>query len=973
MTDQSSTSPLSSLAQASPAAASTCSQLNTTTCPYCGVGCGVDVTSISQGESAQLVSVQGTASHPANFGRLCVKGSKLAETNGKEGRLCKPLINGKASHWDAAISTVANKFADVIQKHGPDAVAFYVSGQLLTEDYYVANKFMKGYIGSGNIDTNSRLCMSSAVAAYKRAFGADTVPCNYEDFEQSELLVLVGSNAAWTHPVLFQRIERAKKLNPNMRLVFIDPRRTASCEAGDLHIPIKPGTDVALFNGLLRYVKSNDHLDSAYISAFTEGYDDSIAACDAWTVEAVADYCDVDTVQVEQFYQLFASSDSAVSFYSMGVNQSTSGVDKANAIINCHLATGKIGRAGCGPFSITGQPNAMGGREVGGLANMLACHMDIGNAEHRSIVQNYWQSPTIVPEVGLKAVDMFDAIEQGKVKAIWVMATNPMVSMPNRHKIKAALAKCEMVVVSDCVANNDTIAMADVVLPATGWSEKNGTVTNSERRISRQRGFLPPTGEARHDWQIICDVAKKMGFTSGFNYSHPREIFDEYCGLTAEKNNGSRDLDLSGLRGLTPAQYDNLAPIQWPVNKANPDGVKRMFTDGRYFTASKKAQFIALQPKAPQQLTSAKYPHVLNSGRVRDQWHTMTRTGTSADLTSHIGHASVSMNQKDALQLGVEQGDLLALSSKVSASASESQSMSQSQVILPVKIDDGQRKGEFFAPIHWSEQNNSSANISHLFSDANDPISGQPELKHAAISATKVRYSHHGHIFISAHATQRTALIQALCAELDYWRISKIAGGEMLTFATDRITQESAENTAPVFVLKEFMQGASRAHYSWAAYQGESLQSLYALHGDTLQFAAFSDVQPVESNSQWISALLTADSVSIEQKAALLRAKPDEEFNQGRLICSCFKVGINPITQEIKSGCNSVDGLGDKLKCGTNCGSCKSELQQLINEHSEPNNALAQTSANHTTSQSTSANVSNKQHIGERIAVETIL
>lgn len=809
--------------------------------------------------------------------------------------------------------------------------------------------------------------MSSAVAAYKRAFGADTVPCNYEDLEQSELLVLVGSNAAWTHPVLFQRIERAKKINPNMRLVFIDPRRTASCEAGDLHIPIKPGTDVALFNGLLRYISSNQCLDSAYISAFTEGFDESIAACKAWTVKAVADYCDVDTAHVEQFYQLFANSDSAVSFYSMGVNQSTSGVDKANAIINCHLATGKIGRAGCGPFSITGQPNAMGGREVGGLANMLTCHMDIGNAEHRSIVQNYWQSPTIVPEVGLKAVDMFDAIEQGKVKAIWIMATNPMVSMPNRHKIKAALAKCEMVVVSDCVANNDTIAMADVVLPATGWSEKNGTVTNSERRISRQRGFLPPTGEARHDWQIICDVAKKMGFTSGFNYTHPREIFEEYCGLTAEKNNGSRDLDLSGLQGLTQAQYDNLAPIQWPVNKANPDGVKRMFTDGRYFTASKKAQFIALQPKAPQQLTSAQFPLVLNSGRVRDQWHTMTRTGTSADLTSHIGHASVSMNQKDALQLGVEQGDLLALSSKVSASES------QSQVILPVKIDDGQRTGEFFAPIHWSEQNNSSANISHLFTDANDPISGQPELKHAAISATKVRYSHYGHVFINAHAIKRNALIRGVCAELDYWRLSKIEGGEMLTFATGRIIQGNAENTAAVFVLKELLQGASNEHYSWAVYQGESQQNLYALQGDTLHFAAFSDVQPVESNSQWLSALLTADSLSIEQKSALLRAKPDEQFNQGRLICSCFKVGINPISQEIKNGCNSVDGLGVKLKCGTNCGSCKSELQQLINEHSEPNSALAQTNPNHTTSQSTSAKVSNNQHNGERIAVETII
>ncbi len=979
MTDKMPPSQLVRAVKAKPDSHGTCSQLSTTTCPYCGVGCGVDVTTEIRGAAPTLVSVQGTASHPANFGRLCVKGSKLAETNGLDGRLLKPQIKGRAVTWPEAIHTVADKFADVIKQHGPDSVAFYVSGQLLTEDYYVANKLMKGYIGSANIDTNSRLCMSSAVAGYKRAFGTDTVPCCYEDLEQTELLVLVGSNAAWTHPVLFQRIERAKKINPNMRLVFIDPRRTASCEAGDLHLAIKPGTDVALFNGLVRYLAHNNGLDSEYVSTFTEGFESTLVACEQWSLEAVAQYCDLDIFDVEQFYQLFTSCSSALSFYSMGVNQSTSGVDKTNAIINCHLASGKIGREGCGPFSITGQPNAMGGREVGGLANMLACHMDIDNVEHRTLVQNYWQSPSIPTQVGLKAVDLFDAIDQGKIKAVWIMATNPMVSMPNRHKIKAALAKCEMVVVSDCVANNDTIAMADVVLPATGWSEKNGTVTNSERRISRQRGFLPPAGEARHDWRIMCDVAIAMGFNTGFNFTDPSEIFAEYCGLTAEKNINTRDLDLSGLCGLTQTQYDNLLPVQWPVNAANPGGVKRMFSDGRYFTASKKAQFIALESRAPEQLTNSDFPFVLNSGRIRDQWHTMTRTGNSSDLTSHIGYATLSMHSKDATKLSVKNGDLLALSSALSSSLS--------QVMLPVQIDDGQRPGDFFAPIHWSELNTSSANISHLYTDANDCISGQPELKHAAINATKALFLHHGQVFIANDVKERALVIATICAELDYWRLNKIAGGEMLTFASGRIKQSqqgtncdstvgAAEDDIPVLILKDLMQQVSKEQYSWAVHQSGAQQGLYALHNDALQLAAFCAHQPIDINTLWLSSLLEEDNLSTEQKTALLRAQPDEQFNQGRLICSCFKVGINPIVAQIEQGCNSVDALGEKLKCGTNCGSCKSELQQLINEHDridagnintidvqvDPLNSSAQNKID-----------KSSKHSGERIAVETLL
>jgi assimilatory nitrate reductase catalytic subunit len=675
-----------------------------TTCPYCGVGCGVDV---QINADKELTDVNGSSDHPANFGRLCVKGSKLLETNSPTGRLLSPMIGGKKASWEEAIDQVASKFNQVIAEHGPDSVAFYVSGQLLTEDYYVANKLMKGYIGSANIDTNSRLCMSSAVAAYKRAFGADAVPCCYEDLEQTELLILVGSNAAWTHPVLFQRIERAKKLNPDMQVVTIDPRKTATSELANLHLAIKPGTDVALFNGLLAYLAAQDALDIDYISAHTEGVAQVINNCASWTLAQVAAQCDISELELLSFYKLFSQTDKVVTAYCMGVNQSTSGTDKANSIINCHLATGKIGREGCGPFSLTGQPNAMGGREVGGLANLLACHMDINNSEHRKTVQTYWQSPTIATEAGLKAVDLFENIHNGKVKAVWIMATNPMVSMPNRQKIADALKKCELVVVSDCVAKNDTLDYAHIALPATGWSEKDGTVTNSERRISRQRGMLPAAGEAKHDWQIICDVAKAMGFASGFDFNSPSAVFAEYAGLTQADNQGKRDLDLSHFCDITETQYNRLKPVQWPVNKQAPDGTKRLFTDGKFYTSSGKAQFIVTEFAAPEQVTNNDFPFVLNSGRVRDQWHTMTRTGKTSELTSHVNRPYLAIHATDAKKLDLKNADLVSLSAAHF-------DIEKDQVLLPIVIDNNQRQGEVFAPIHWSASNASSANITAL-------------------------------------------------------------------------------------------------------------------------------------------------------------------------------------------------------------------------------------------------------------------
>src|SRR5262245_17117092 len=594
-----------------------------TTCPYCGVGCGVLARAAADGS----VSVRGDPDHPANFGRLCSKGAALGETVDLEGRLLVPQIGDRRVGWDAALDLVADEFATAIAEHGPDSVAFYVSGQLLTEDYYVANKLMKGFIGSANIDTNSRLCMASAVAGYKRAFGADAVPNDYTDLEQAELIVLVGSNLAWCHPVLFQRVSAAKAANPKLRVVLIDPRRTQTADIADLHLQLRPGTDVVLFNGLLNYLRREDALDLEFLDAHTEGFGAALRCAkeSAASIPSVASSCGLAEDDVLELYRWFARTPLTVTAFSQGVNQSTSGTDKVNAIVNVHLATGRIGKPGMGPFSLTGQPNAMGGREVGGLANQLAAHMDF-SPDNVERVARFWGAPRVAAQPGRKAVDLFDAVERGTVKAVWIMSTNPVVSMPDAERVRRALQGCELVVVSDCVSDTDTTRCAHVLLHAAAWGEKSGTVTNSERRISRQRSFLSPPSEAQPDWWIVAQVAKRMGFGTAFDYDGPAAIFREHARLSAFENGGERALDIGAVASLSDAEYDTLQPFQWP-RPADVAAPPRLFADGRFFTASRKAQLVPTAPRAPARKPDADYPLVLNTGRVRDQWHTMTRTG----------------------------------------------------------------------------------------------------------------------------------------------------------------------------------------------------------------------------------------------------------------------------------------------------------------------------------------------------------
>ncbi|BFT29143.1 nitrate reductase [Alteromonas sp. D210916BOD_24] len=913
-------------------------QLRQTTCPYCGVGCGVDINCNVSERAITLDSVTGTPEHPANYGRLCVKGTNLLETNGPEGRLLHPTLAGNPVDWDTATGLIADTITTTIAQFGADAVAFYVSGQLLTEDYYIANKLMKGFIGSANIDTNSRLCMSSAVAAYKRAFGEDVVPCDYTDLEQTDLLVITGSNAAWAHPVLFQRITRAKRRNPQMKVVVIDPRKTETCTIADMHLAIKPGTDVALFNGLIDYAQRNGRIDKDKVAAFTEGLDATLKTASHMDTAQVALCCDMAREKIEAFYSLFCRSPRVVTFYSMGVNQSAFGVDKAQSIINCHLALDLIGRDGCGPFSITGQPNAMGGREVGGLANMLAAHCDLENPEHIDAVKTYWNAPVMPQGQGLKAVDLFNAIEQGKVKFVWIMGTNPVVSMPNRNQIERALAKCEMVVVSDIVAANDTLQFAHIALPATGWSEKDGTVTNSERRISRQRGILPAPGEAKHDWQIMCEVAKKMGFGKAFDFQHVYEIFNEYTGLTGYNNNGSRLLDLSILGKLTEEQYNKLSPFQWPLvprtgQNELPLSV-RPFANKKFSTPTGKARLLPVHYQAPLQQISASFPFILNSGRARDQWHTMTRTGKAAKLLEHMPVAYVHVHPADALRLKVKNGEYVALQSAAMFSGDPSalgsnkdKSDDVSSVIYPVKIDDTVRNGEAFIPIHWSAQWGSHSKLAALYASAVDAISGQPELKHGAIALRPYPLCTHGQIFICDDVNS-----EAISGVCEYWTKTPIElasgkNGTLFTVAAQiprRSLLQSLVDTLP-------------QHLTLIQFHHADYSACVGLADNSLCFAAFLGGESVHTQPQWAVptewlASLLGSPVAVQSQYQLLRCQVDEAFLNGQVVCSCFKVREKTISDAIKSGVATVTELGQQLQCGTNCGSCKPALAQLIDQ-----------------------------------------
>ncbi|SHI21147.1 nitrate reductase [Ferrimonas marina] len=861
-----------------------------TTCPYCGVGCGVIAT------AGDAPTVVGDPHHRANFGKLCSKGLNLADTLGPQGRLTHPMVRGERESWPRTIGYVAQQLQQTIDRFGPDSVAFYVSGQLLTEDYYVANKLMKGFIGSGNIDTNSRLCMSSAVAAHKRAFGSDTVAGCYQDLELADLVILTGSNLAWCHPVLYQRILAAKAKRPQMKLVVIDPRRTASCHGADLHLPIKAGGDTRLFNGLLHFLRRQGKLTGlAQLDSVAPTLEQ---AARAGSVAEIAKALDLEYADLLTLFQWFAQTDKVVTVFSQGINQSDRGVDQGNAILNCHLASGKMGFPGAAAFSITGQPNAMGGREVGGLANTLAAHMEFGDEAAHQRISQFWQTQTLARQPGLTAVELFDAVRIGRIQAVWVMGTNPAVSLPDAAKVRQALKACPLVVVSDCVAETDTVALADVVLPAQGWGEKDGTVTNSERRISRQRGFMTPVGEAKPDWWIVCQVAKAMGFGHAFDFDGPAAIFREHAALSGLDNQGQRDFDISALARLTPAQYNALVPLQWPQPAGRPLqlGDRRLFEDGQFFTASGRARLVPVQsaPSAPRLLGRLR----LNSGRWRDQWHTMTRTARATSLNRHAGEPAVQCHPTDAQARGLQQGQLVALHNELG------------EARVRLIITDEVRRGELFLPLHWSGAFASQAWVNDLVTPTLDPISRQPAFKQSQVSLKAVT--------VGCYASVLCAEPVALELEgLSYWARQPVAGGQLYHLADERAPE----------AMQQWLHQQLGAP-SWQGRQGARRLGL-ASGQNALQWAFELAAAPQALLGSALASLL-AEPPGLATQQRLMTSPPR---GPGQLICSCRNVTEQAVQQGLAAGEDSVGALMERTGAGLGCGSCQGDLDRMLRCH----------------------------------------
>ncbi|MBI5110309.1 MAG: molybdopterin-dependent oxidoreductase [Rhodocyclales bacterium] len=893
------------------------------TCPYCGVGCGV----VIEHDATQVTGVRGDPEHPANFGRLCTKGSTLHLTmtpQAQAQRLTHPQLRAtkddarRRISWDAALDHAADRFAAAIAEHGPDSVAFYISGQLLTEDYYVFNKLAKGLIGTNNVDTNSRLCMSSAVSGYKATLGADAPPCSYEDIAHTDCLLIAGANTAWAHPVLFRRIEDARAARPEMKVIVVDPRRTDTAEAADLHLAIQPGTDIALFNAMLHVLLWEDRVDLDYIRAHTEGFEALKTIVRDYTPAMVADICGVKAEDIVTAARWFGESPTALSLYCQGLNQSSHGSDNNAALIHLHLATGKIGKPGCGPFSLTGQPNAMGGREVGGMANLLSGHRDLANAEHRADVAALWGVPDVPAKPGLTAVELFEAVGRGEIKALWIACTNPAQSLPDLNRVHAALAACPFVVLQEVSAATDTAAFADLLLPAAGWGEKEGTVTNSERRISRVRAAVPAPGEARADWKIAVDFARRLELKSRrwrdgdfqplFAYAAAEDVFNEHRATTV-----GRDLDIGG---LSYALLESAGPQQWPLPSGAASGTSRLYADGKFPTASGRAGFKAVQHRPTAETTDARLPLHLNSGRLRDQWHGMSRSGVVPRLFAHTPEPVLEMHPRDMERRDIRDGDLVTLRNK------------RGSLRLRAMASATLRPSHIYLPMHWGGQFMRGLGVNALMPPVTDPVSRQPELKHAAVQVEKF-----------ASGWQLVALRRdddgALHAALQPW---------LARFDYATLTLAGREST--VVVLR-----------AWGAADTpppapELLAELAAAMGlDGPRMLAFDDARRgiakralIEDDSlvgallcketratDWLLDLIARGGSTAELRKWLfapLATPPAAGPLRGRIVCNCFDVSENEIRADIAAGLD-LAALAEKRKCGTSCGSCLPELKRM--------------------------------------------
>ncbi|TKD36404.1 nitrate reductase [Azotobacter chroococcum] len=890
-------------------------QTTASTCCYCGVGCGV----LIEHDGERISGVQGDPQHPANYGRLCSKGSTLHLTGDLAARALHPELRlGKGlarahTDWDSALDHAAVVFAETIREHGPDSVAFYISGQLLTEDYYAFNKLARALVGTNNIDSNSRLCMSSAVVGYKRSLGADAPPCSYEDIEQSDCLLIAGSNMAYAHPVLFRRLEAAKASRPEMKIIVVDPRRTDTCELADLHLAILPGTDVALFHGILHLLLWEGWIDRAWIDAHTEGFDELKKLVRDYSPAAVADICGISVDSLQVCAELIGKAPSFLSLWCMGLNQSSSGSAKNSALINLHLATGQIGKPGAGPFSLTGQPNAMGGRETGSLANLLPGHREAGNAEHRAEVAGYWGVDSLPETTGLTAIELFEAVRVGKVKALWIACTNPAQSMPDQQKIHEALSTCPFVVVQEAYATTETCRYADLLLPAAGWGEKEGSVTNSERRVSHVRRAVPAPGEARADWAITCDFARRLerhlrpGEPSLFDFASPAALFEEYKQLTA-----GRDLDLSG---LSHALIDDLGPQQWPFPAGASRGTPRLYADGVFPTASGNARFQADPFRAPQEKREARYPLTLNTGRLRDQWHGMSRTGTVAQLFGHAEEAALSLHPDELRRRRLVSGDLVKLRSR------------RGSLIVPVQADEAVRPGQAFLPMHWGDRFLKGLGTNVLTLPAFDPLSKQPELKHAGVEVEKVELPWQLFALVEGDVQQRFAKLRPLLEEFAYASLT-LTGRERPALLVKAASAAAPDATllAQIDALLGLDEGPVLAYDDPRRTVGKRVRiedgRIHAIRlaGET-------------AARDWLKALWEEGKADADLRRWLLAPLSTPPGNaggcKGKTVCSCMNVSDTAIREGIDRGLD-LDGLKQELKCGTSCGSCVPEIKRLL-------------------------------------------
>ncbi len=929
------------------------------TCPYCGVGCGV----IIESSGDQITGVRGDPLHPANFGRLCSKGSNLHLTATaavtQQTRLLYPMRRASRDaapqriSWDAALDNAAQKFAQVITDHGPDAVGFYISGQLLTEDYYVFNKLAKGLIGTNNIDSNSRLCMSSAVAGYKQTLGADAPPACYDDVNHAGCIFIVGSNTAFAHPILFRRIEDAKKTNPAMKIIVADPRRTDTVELADLFLPIQPGTDVMLFNGMLHIMLWEGWINQDFINTHTDGFDALKATVRDCTPELTTDICGIKKEDLFAAAKMFATSKATLSLYCQGLNQSSSGTAKNAALINMHLATKQIGKPGAGPLSLTGQPNAMGGREVGGMANLMSGHRDLANPEHREEIQKLWNVQSVPSAPGKTAVEMFQAAADGQIKVLWIACTNPAQSMPDQALVRKAMERAELVIVQEAFATTATCAYADILLPATTWGEKEGTVTNTERRVSRVRPAVASPGETQHDWSIAAEFARRLekllpskSAQSLFNYETPESVWLEH-----RESTRGRDLDITGMSyALLEA-----TPLQWPMREGETVGKERLYENNVFPTASGKANFVNTVYKPVSEPRESRFPFSLTTGRLRDQWHGMSRTGTLGKLFGHVAEPTVQMNVQDMTRRLIKEGDLVHVTSK------------RGSILLPVQASKEVGMSQAFIAMHWGEEFLSGqssngerlAGVNAITTSSFCPTSKQPELKHAAVKILKAElpWTLLGVAWLPSD--QALAAREALKTLMRLFPFAScVPFGDNKDVGSESKGVKGIERTGLLFraagheaptedVLKQIeavlglnvSAGVSQVMRYADKKKGQHRTIKLTGNREHAELEAFLLAGDTRSEA-WVKTLLQ-DSLPAQSYGRMLLVPgskaPIAVQSRGKAVCTCFNVTDAAITEQLANSFGSderrLTELQTSLKCGTNCGSCVPELKRMIRDN----------------------------------------